>query len=924
MNKPVSLTLFFILLLVGSPEAQESRKNVTTIQLKNGLNLILIENHSSPMIASVVTVNAGSVNETREINGVSHMLEHLVFNGTTNRTQEQLYYDQDYYGIYNNAHTDRDYTNYIVLAEKDFIEIALDIQSDMLFHSIFPEDKFEKEKGIILNELARHSSDDSYWAGEFFNRKFFQDTPYNLTVLGTPSSIKHIKREQVIKYYQTYYKPNNMTALVMGDFEPDKMTALFEKYFGAVNPGKIPEPETYQLNPTIIGKTSLQKIKSNNTYLNLGFTAPNAGHKDFYAFDLLSKLLNLHLKEELNDRLKRKNVAKLLRTSASFDFYRSISTFSISGVLPPESDAEAVKKEITIYLNEFINRDFNENEIQGLLTSLDVNEQFLYEKPHYYGMMKGPWIASGGWEFAVSHIDRLAKVSIDQLKRVGKKYFSTPRFFTSLTIPGDKKPAFIQEEYYTSGAKEVKFTKESIFLTKSWKKDKISTSAQKTEDTTPLLRGNQAYAPSLQSGDKGDSIVSEISKVEKSVFENGLTLLINSNPDSEVFAIHLLAKNRTVLEPPGKEGITDFLHRLIARRTGTKDKKQFKDSLNSIGAALKTVDNPYIPYDDYYTSREFSYIRFETIDKFYKEAIYSFSDLVLNPSFLGEDIKDIKAEMLSLIRKENENPSKIAGNLLYEELFNKELFSRRINGTEKSISSITQQDLNKFYKYYFAPNNLIISVSTSVDKKLVLKNFEKYFKALPKVKVSALSSDEYPIISKAKSIQLSMNKNQSYIRLGALFKMSRDEEAGFRVLASILSQRLAQNLREKKGLAYSLGAGFSVRKNYGLFQIAVGTRAETLNDAEKGIYKEIEIMKKEKVSFTELQKLINLYNSRRLMRSLTRISQSYQMGLNEFYGRPFNYNETLLREVKKIDPETVQNLARKYLKQENMVKIIVE
>ncbi|MDP7351063.1 MAG: insulinase family protein, partial [Nitrospinota bacterium] len=157
MNKLIVLTIFFTMHLTVSSEAREVKKNVTVTQLKNGLNLILVENHSSPMIASVVTVNAGSVNETKDVNGISHMLEHLLFNGTTSRTQEQLYSDQDYYGIYNNAHTDRDYTNYIMLVEKDFIEKALDIQSDMLFHSIFPEDKFKKEKGIILNELARSS-----------------------------------------------------------------------------------------------------------------------------------------------------------------------------------------------------------------------------------------------------------------------------------------------------------------------------------------------------------------------------------------------------------------------------------------------------------------------------------------------------------------------------------------------------------------------------------------------------------------------------------------------------------------------------------------------------------------------------------------------------------------------------------------------
>ncbi len=911
MNKPFVLTLFFILFLNISLEARESKKNVTVTQLKNGLNLILVENHSSPMIASVVTVNAGSVNETRDVSGISHMLEHLLFNGTSSRTQEELYNEQDYYGIYNNAHTDRDYTNYIMLVEKDFIEKALDIQSDMLFHSIFPQDKFKKEKGIILNELARSSGNDSYWAEEFFKRKFFQSTPYNLTVLGNPSSIKQIKREQVIKFYQTFYKPNNMTALVMGDFEPEDMTALFEKYFGFASPGKIPEPDTYQINSSIIGKTYSQNIQSKNIYLNLGIAAPDVGDQDFYAFDLLTGILNLHLKDNLKERLKRKKIAQLLGISSSFNFSKFLSTFTVSATLPPGSDVEAVKNEIISYLKEFSRGKFKENEIRGLMTSLNVNEQFLSEKPHYYGMMKGAWLVAGGWDFTESYIDNLEKVSVQELKRAGDAYFSNPQFVTTISSPGDHKPDFSLQEYYSPRTGKTNYTKESVLLTRLWEKGNISKKlSSKSREKKPL--------------EQRESSISEIRGFEKTVLNNGLTLLTNSNPDSLVFAIHLLAKNRTALEPEGKEGITNFLHRLIEKRTGTRDKKQFKDALNDIGAALKTRDNPFIPYDDYYTSREFSFIRFETIDKFYKEAIYNFSDIVLNPSFLEEDIEDVKAELISLIRKENENPSKIAGNLLYESLFIENLFSRRINGTEKSIASITRQDLEKFYKYYFAPNNLIISIATSVNREQVLKDFQKYFKSLLPLKAPPLSPEEYPEVSKEKSVRSSLNKTQSYVRLGVLFKMNKDDEAGFRVLASILSQNLSQNLREEKGLAYSLGAGFSMHNKYGLFQIAVGTRAKTLDEAEKGIYSEMEQIKNNTVSSNRLNKLINLYNSRRLMRSLTRVSQCFQAGLNEFYGRPFNHNEKFLREIKKLSSEEIQQKARNFLNRENMVKIIVE
>ncbi|MEK7845997.1 MAG: pitrilysin family protein, partial [Nitrospinota bacterium] len=196
------------------------------IKLPNGFEVVLIENHQNPVISCVVTVKAGSSYEDFTNSGVSHMLEHLLFNGTEKRTQEKLYKEIDFYGIYNNAHTDTDYTNYIVLSEKSNIEKALDIQSDMLFNSTFPKDKFEKEKGIIINEIVRDTSEPSSLENEFFNLRFFYGTPYNLPAIGIPETIKNMTREQVKEYYERYYIPNNMTATIMGDFNNKEVLRL--------------------------------------------------------------------------------------------------------------------------------------------------------------------------------------------------------------------------------------------------------------------------------------------------------------------------------------------------------------------------------------------------------------------------------------------------------------------------------------------------------------------------------------------------------------------------------------------------------------------------------------------------------------------------------------------------------------------------
>ena len=186
--------------------------------LDNGMEVILVENHANPMIAAFTIVKTGSCNEDAATNGAAHFLEHLLFNGTKTRTQKQLYDEMDFYGGYNNAHTGPDYTNYMVLMPREFIAQGMDIQADMLFNSTLPEEKFEKERGIVIEEIGRSADRPTYQVQNHFLRMFFAGTPYERPVLGTVSTISHLQREQVLEYYRTWYVPNNMTLMVIGDF----------------------------------------------------------------------------------------------------------------------------------------------------------------------------------------------------------------------------------------------------------------------------------------------------------------------------------------------------------------------------------------------------------------------------------------------------------------------------------------------------------------------------------------------------------------------------------------------------------------------------------------------------------------------------------------------------------------------------------
>ena len=126
---------------------------VSIYQLDNGMEVLLIENRGLPMIGVNVVVKTGSAYETFSTSGMSHMLEHLLFNGTESRSQKELYDAVDLIGGYNNANTGTYYTNYMMVTPAEHIEKGMEIQADMLFHSVLPVEKFEKEKGIVLEEL---------------------------------------------------------------------------------------------------------------------------------------------------------------------------------------------------------------------------------------------------------------------------------------------------------------------------------------------------------------------------------------------------------------------------------------------------------------------------------------------------------------------------------------------------------------------------------------------------------------------------------------------------------------------------------------------------------------------------------------------------------------------------------------------------
>ena len=347
-------------------------QQASVFYLDNGTEVILVENHANPMIAAVAIVKTGSRNEDEASNGSAHFLEHLLFNGTKTRTQKQIYDEMDFYGGYNNAHTGPDYTNYMILMPKEYIEQGMDIQADMLFNSTLPDEKFEKERGIVIEEIGKGADRPEHQVSNHFLKVFYAGTPYERPVLGTVSTISHLKRERVWDYYKTWYVPNNMTLMVIGDFSTAEMVELVKKKYGAYPAGQIPEHRTIKLNPPerlrIIKANGMGKFPKDRQYLTMGYLLPPPVSDDFQSLVLLSEFLGDRDNSVLKTLfMQEQNKDLVIDIGTSVDFNSDFSTLQISAELPINIDVEHVVELITQAVRDMKKTVVQASEVQSTL-----------------------------------------------------------------------------------------------------------------------------------------------------------------------------------------------------------------------------------------------------------------------------------------------------------------------------------------------------------------------------------------------------------------------------------------------------------------------------------------------------------------------------------------------------------------------------
>jgi len=418
--------------------------------LKNGMKIIVKEDHRAPTAAHMIWYRIGSMDEQNGTTGVAHVLEHMMFKGTKTLKPGEFSARVAELGGRENAFTSKDYTAYFQQIEKSRLEAVMALEADRMANLVFDKDEFSREIRVVMEE-RRLRTDDQPKAKlyEALNAAAFEAHPYHHPIVGWMDDLQHMTVGDAKAWHDRWYAPNNATMVVTGDVDAQKVRALAEKHFGRIMSKQLPQTKP-QNEPAQQGvRRIMVKAPAENPYVALAFKVPTLRDvekdDDVHALDVLAAVLDGFDNARLPARLVRtERVANSV--GASYDSTaRGPVLFVLDGTPAAGTSTEQLEKLLRAEVQRIAQEGVTEEELKRVKNQLIAGQ--IYKRDSVFGqaMEIGVMEMTG-----ISHrqidriIEKLGQVTAAQVQAVAAKYFDDDHLTVATLVPlplSEKKPA---------------------------------------------------------------------------------------------------------------------------------------------------------------------------------------------------------------------------------------------------------------------------------------------------------------------------------------------------------------------------------------------------------------------------------------------------------------------------------------------------
>jgi zinc protease len=403
----------------------------------NGLAVLLLPEHSAPVVTFMVTYRVGSRNEVTGTTGATHLLEHLMFKGSDafNRAKGTSV-DQflERVGGNYNATTYLDRTNYYAEIGNEHLEGYIAIEADRMRNLWLREEDRKPEMTVVRNEFEIGENDPEQALDKEITAAAFQAHPYHHSTIGWRSDIEKVSIEKLREFYDTFYWPDNATVTIVGDFSPAAGLALVKKYYGAIPKSPKPIPQVYTEEPAQSGPRRVTVRRAGELgVVGIAYKTPAARHPDIPALNVLSSILSSGKTSRFYRALTDKNLT--LNVSANTGYFHDPSLLNVYANLAPGATHEQVEKLLLEEIDRVKSAGVTAAEVATALGK--IKAATAYKRDGYFSIAGNinEDIAAGDWTLYYTLDAAMAKVTAADVQRVARQYLDINQSVTGWFIP---------------------------------------------------------------------------------------------------------------------------------------------------------------------------------------------------------------------------------------------------------------------------------------------------------------------------------------------------------------------------------------------------------------------------------------------------------------------------------------------------------
>jgi zinc protease len=876
--------------------------------LENGLDVILHQDKSDPIVAVAIQYHVGSNRETPGKTGFAHLFEHMMFQESENVGQDQFFRLIQGAGGTLNGGTNKDGTVYYEVVPKNALEMVLWLESDRMGYltNTVTASAFANQQNVVQNEKRQSYDNRPYGHMSYVLDKnlYPEGHPYSWQVIGEMEDLLNATVEDVIEFHDAFYVPNNATLTIAGDFDEATIMDLVEKYFGEIPSGeKVVDMEPVPFTVEATKKFSHEDNFARTPQITMVWPSVEQYNPDAYPLDFLAELLGSGKKAPMYKVLvKDKKLTS--RVSVYNGSMELAGTFRISVNGNPGTPLSEIEGAINEAFEMFETEGFTDQDIERLKAGLEtgfyngissvLGKSFQLARYNEY---------AGDPGFITEDLARIQAVTKEDVLRVYDKYIKGKPFVAASFVPKG------QANLIADGSVDAGIVEENIL--EATEVDQAAVAEEEVIEKTPTLF-DRTMVPEI--GPDPEMILPEVWTGE---IANGIKIWGIYQNEVPLVQYSIVIDGGHLLDLEGKSGTASMLASMLMEGTALKTPEELEEAIDLLGASIRT-----------YGSTESITISVNTLARNFEKTIDLVEEILLQPRWDEEQFALAKSNVINGIERNRANPGFLASEAFNNLLYGKEhILAQPVGGTKESVESMEMDDLKEFYERVVSPTITRFHIAGDINKDRVESALAGIAEAWPpkEVVMPEIVIPENSVEAKIYFIDVPGAK-QSVIQIGNLSLPRSDpdfyatEVVNYK-LGGSFNGYLNLILREEKGFTYGARSGFSGNRTSGTFSASSSVRTTATLESVQ-IFKEEMEKYREDISEEDLNFTKNSLLKSNALRFETLGALLGMLSEITTYNLPFDYARQEEIFVRDLTREKHIEIAQKYIDPSKMYFIV--